>query len=47
VPELTIVLNHIGGLVRVGPYTNRDNEVLRNVLASIGSRAPNPSVRRN
>ncbi len=28
VPELTIVLNHIGGLVRVGPYANRDNEVL-------------------
>ena len=23
VPELTIVLNHIGGLVRVGPYANR------------------------
>ena len=28
VPELTIVLNHIGGLVRVGPYANRDGEVL-------------------
>ena len=28
VPELTIVLNHIGGLLRVGPYANRDNEVL-------------------
>ena len=28
VPELTIVLNHIGGLVRVGPYANRDDEVL-------------------
>jgi L-fuconolactonase len=28
VPELTIVLNHIGGLVRVGPYANRDEEVL-------------------
>jgi len=27
-PELTIVLNHIGGLVRVGPYANRDKEVL-------------------
>ena len=24
VPELTIVLNHIGGLLRVGPYANRD-----------------------
>ena len=28
VPDLTIVLNHIGGLVRVGPYANRDDEVL-------------------
>jgi L-fuconolactonase len=28
VPDLTIVLNHIGGLVRVGPYAHRDQEVL-------------------
>jgi predicted TIM-barrel fold metal-dependent hydrolase len=28
VPDLTIVLNHIGGLLRVGPYANRDDEVL-------------------
>jgi L-fuconolactonase len=28
VPELPIVLNHIGGLVRVGPYANRDAEVM-------------------
>jgi predicted TIM-barrel fold metal-dependent hydrolase len=28
VPELTIVLNHLGGLHRVGPYGNRDDEVL-------------------
>ena len=28
VPEVTIVLNHIGGLLRVGPYANRDSEVL-------------------
>ena len=28
VPDLTIVLNHIGGLLRVGPYANRDGEVL-------------------
>ncbi|MDA0263244.1 MAG: amidohydrolase family protein [Chloroflexi bacterium] len=27
-PELTIVMNHIGGLVRVGPYANRDDEVI-------------------
>ncbi len=28
VPGLTIVLNHIGGLLREGPYANRDDEVL-------------------
>ena len=28
VPDLTIVLNHIGGLLRVGPYGNGDDEVL-------------------
>ena len=28
VPNLTIVLNHIGGLYRIGPYANKDNEVL-------------------
>jgi len=28
VPDLTIVLNHLGGLTRVGPYANRDEEVL-------------------
>ena len=28
VPDLTIILNHIGGLLRVGPYANRDNDVL-------------------
>jgi L-fuconolactonase len=25
--DLTIVVNHIGGLIRVGPYANRDDEV--------------------
>ena len=29
VPELTIVLNHIGGLLRVGPYADRDDEVVQ------------------
>ena len=28
VPEVPIVLNHIGGLLRVGPYANRDEEVM-------------------
>src|SRR5512138_3381456 len=26
VPELTIILNHLGGLTRVGPYANREDE---------------------
>ena len=28
VPDLTIVSNHIGGLMRIGPYANRDDEVM-------------------
>ena len=28
VPDLKIVLNHIGGLLRTGPYANNDSEVL-------------------
>jgi len=28
VPDLTIILNHLGGLTRVGPYGSRDDEVL-------------------
>jgi predicted TIM-barrel fold metal-dependent hydrolase len=28
IPELTIILNHIGGVLRVGPYADRDDEVL-------------------
>ena len=27
-PDLTIILNHIGGLIRVGPYADRNEEVL-------------------
>jgi len=27
-PDLPIVLNHMGGLQRVGPYANRDDEVM-------------------
>ena len=26
-PELTIVLNHLGGLMRIGPYADRDEEI--------------------
>ena len=28
VPDLTIIVNHIGGLVRIGSYANRDDDVL-------------------
>jgi hypothetical protein len=28
IPDLTIILNHLGGLNRIGPYGNRDDEVL-------------------
>jgi predicted TIM-barrel fold metal-dependent hydrolase len=44
VPELTIVLNHIGGLVRVGPYANRDDEVLAEWRRGIATVAACPNV---
>jgi L-fuconolactonase len=44
VPELTIVLNHIGGLVRVGPYANRDSEVLADWRRGIAAVAACPNV---
>jgi predicted TIM-barrel fold metal-dependent hydrolase len=28
VPDLPIIVNHLGGLTRVGPYAHRDDEVL-------------------
>jgi predicted TIM-barrel fold metal-dependent hydrolase len=43
VPDLTIILNHLGGLTRIGPYAERDDEVLaawRRGIAAIG-RCPN------
>ena len=46
-PDLTIILNHIGGLLRVGPYANRDDEVLttwRNGLAAVAE-CPNVNVK--
>ena len=39
-PDLTIILNHIGGLVRIGPYANRDDVVLpawRQGLAAVAA----------
>ena len=47
VPDLTIILNHIGGLLRVGPYSNNDDEVLeawRNGIAAVAE-CPNVNVK--
>jgi len=47
VPELTIVLNHVGGLLRTGPYAGRDDEVLstwRNGIAAVAD-CPNIYVK--
>jgi predicted TIM-barrel fold metal-dependent hydrolase len=47
VPELTIILNHLGGLTRIGPYANRDDEVLttwRRGLAAVAA-CPNVSLK--
>src|SRR4030095_13275174 len=40
VPNLTIILNHLGGLTRVGPYGHRDEKVLpawRQGLAAVAA----------
>jgi hypothetical protein len=44
VPDLTIVLNHLGGLTRIGPYANRDNEVLPAWRGGIAEVAKCPNV---
>ncbi len=44
VPDLTIILNHIGGLLRVGPYANRDDEVLATWRSGIAAAAECPNV---
>jgi L-fuconolactonase len=44
VPDLTIILNHIGGLVRVGSYANRDDEVLPAWRSGIATVAACPNV---
>ena len=47
VPEVTIVLNHIGGLMRTGPYANRDEEVLatwRSGITAVGA-CPNVIIK--
>ena len=44
VPELTIILNHVGGLLRDGPYANRDDEVMENWRKGIAAVAACPNV---
>ncbi len=44
VPDLKIVLNHIGGLMRVGPYGNRDDEVLAIWRQGVSAVAECPNV---
>jgi predicted TIM-barrel fold metal-dependent hydrolase len=44
VPDLTIIVNHIGGLVRIGPYANRDDEVLPAWRRGIAAVAACPNV---
>ena len=44
VPDLTIILNHIGGLLRTGPYANRNDEVLGIWRRGIAAVAACPNV---
>ena len=44
VPDLTIILNHIGGLLRFGPYANRDDEVLATWRSGIAAVASCPNI---
>ena len=44
VPDLTIILNHIGGLIREGIYANRDDEILPIWRSGIAAVAACPNV---
>ena len=44
VPELTIILNHIGGLSQVGPYAGREEEVISTWRKGIDAAASCPNV---
>jgi predicted TIM-barrel fold metal-dependent hydrolase len=44
VPELTIILNHVGGLLREGPYANRDEEIMESWRKGIAAVAACPNV---
>ena len=43
VPDLPLIFNHIGGLLRIGPYANRDDEVLAQWRQSIDTVAACPT----
>lgn len=45
IPDLTIILNHVGGLLRVGPYANRDDEVIATWRKGIAAVAECPNVK--
>ena len=44
VPDLSIILIHLGGLSRTGPYANRDGEVLATWRRGIAAMAECPNV---
>ena len=44
VPDLTMISNHMGGLMRVGPYANRDDEVMATWRRGIDAVAACPNV---
>ncbi|HUC09726.1 MAG TPA: amidohydrolase family protein [Stellaceae bacterium] len=43
-PETTMILNHVGGVLGVGPYTGRRNEILAGWKQDIGKLAKCPNV---
>ena len=44
IPDLTIIVCHIGGLLRVGPYANRDEEVIPAWREGVAAIAQCPNI---
>jgi predicted TIM-barrel fold metal-dependent hydrolase len=44
IPNLQIILNHIGGLIRTGPYAGKDDEVLATWRRGLAAVAECPNV---
>jgi predicted TIM-barrel fold metal-dependent hydrolase len=44
IPNLQIILNHIGGLIRTGPYAGKDDEVLATWRRGVAAVAECPNV---